>query len=350
MSSWVVWSDPPGNRQGIHDECSLYTATVREEGMTERIAQELAHRWQLWRALLATGGPTSVPPQRLRTFGMYGGAQGVWVDRARMAPLTADGNGVTVGVLHTGTAYADDLSVDGVLYHYPRTQRLPGRDRAEIQATKATGQLGLPLIVVSSSPQAAMRNVHLGWVEGWDDTAQVFLITFGEAPPPPLWPEAVETQPFSLVDPQEPGTREAMARPGQQRFKFLVFQRYGLCCAVCDFSLMEALDAAHLRPKHARGSDDPWNGLVLCAVHHRAFDAGLFAVEPHTLRLCCRPSGPDTHALRFRHVSFTYLPRYPHPEAIAWHWRHGHVTHVGAGREETSPHVGSLGAGGGPSK
>jgi putative restriction endonuclease len=140
MSSWVVWSDPPGNRQGIHDACSLYTATVREEGMTERIAQELAHRWQLWRALLATGGPTGVPPQRLRTLGMYGGAQGVWVDKARTAPLTADGNGVTVGVLHTGTAYADDLSVDGVLYHYPRTQRPPGRDRAEIQATKATGQ------------------------------------------------------------------------------------------------------------------------------------------------------------------------------------------------------------------
>ena len=165
--------------------------------MTDRITQELEHRWQLWRTLLATGGPMGVSPQRLRTLGMYGGAQGVWVDKARTAPLTANGDGVTIGVLHTGTAYADDLSVDGVLYHYPRTQRPLGRDRAEIQATKAAGELGCPLFVITyPTPQAATRDVHLSWVEGWDDAAQLFLITFGEAPPPQLLPEAVDTLPL----------------------------------------------------------------------------------------------------------------------------------------------------------
>jgi putative restriction endonuclease len=310
--------------------------------MTNHIAQELEHRWQLWRTLLATGGPTGVPPQRLRALGMYGGAQGVWVDKARTAPLTMDSDGVTIGVLHTGTAYADDLSVDGVLYHYPRTQRPPGRDRAEIQATKATGELGLPLFVITyPSPQATTRNVHLGWVEGWDDAAQLFLITFGEAPPPRLLPEAVETRPFTLVDTREPGTREVVARRGQQRFKFLVFQRYGLCCAVCDFNLTEALDAAHLRPKHARGSDDPRNGLVLCAVHHRAFDAGLFAIEPHTWRLHWRPGGPDAHALRLAHVNLTHLLRRPHQEALVWHWQHWCVAYAEIRLEGTSGQAGS---------
>jgi hypothetical protein len=57
--------------------------------MTDRITQEREHRWQLWRMLLATGVPTGVSPQQLRTLGMYGGAQGVWVDKARTAPLTA---------------------------------------------------------------------------------------------------------------------------------------------------------------------------------------------------------------------------------------------------------------------
>ena len=294
--------------------------------MTDRLTQELEYRWQLWRTLLATGGPTGVSPQRLRSLGMYGGAQGVWVDKARTAPLTANSDGVTVGVLH----------------HYPRTQRPPGRDRAEIQATKAAGQLGLPLVVITSpSPPAATRDVHLGWVEGWDDAAQLFLITFGEAPPPRLLPEAVETRPFSLVDTREPGTREVVARRGQQRFKFLVFQRYGLCCAVCDFNLMEALDAAHLRPKHARGFDDPRNGLVFCAVHHRAFDAGLFAIEPHTWRLHCRPGGPDAHVLRLAHVSLTHLLRRPHQEALAWHWQHWRVTYAEMRLEGTSGHAGS---------
>jgi hypothetical protein len=39
--------------------------------MTERIAQELEHRRQLWRTLLATGGPTGGSPQRLRALGLW---------------------------------------------------------------------------------------------------------------------------------------------------------------------------------------------------------------------------------------------------------------------------------------
>jgi hypothetical protein len=55
-------------------------------------------------------------------------------------------NGITVGLLHTGQDYADELSTDGVLYHYPRTGRPPGRDRSEVEATKAAGRLRLPVL------------------------------------------------------------------------------------------------------------------------------------------------------------------------------------------------------------
>ena len=41
----------------------------------------------------------------LREMGVYGGAQGIWVDKRRTGALTADGNGVTVGVRHTGQHY-----------------------------------------------------------------------------------------------------------------------------------------------------------------------------------------------------------------------------------------------------
>ncbi|HYY17005.1 MAG TPA: HNH endonuclease, partial [Gammaproteobacteria bacterium] len=278
--------------------------------MTDPITQELAYRWKTWEQLLAEGGPIEVFPKALRALGIYGGAQGIWVDKKRTAPLTPDGSGVTVGVLHTGTAYADDLSADGVLYHYPRTQRPRARDLAEIQATKAAGKLGLLVFVITYSSALSMRrDVHLGWVEGWDDDAQLFLIGFGETQPPPLRQGFEEEQPFVLVDKQAPARREMAARPGQQRFKFLVLQRYGVRCAVCDLRVLEVLDAAHLRPKQAQGSDDPRNGLVLCAVHHRAFDAGLFAIEPQTLRIHCRPSGPDTWALRLQYRSLEHLPR-----------------------------------------
>ncbi len=45
-----------------------------------------------------------------------------------------NGIGVTVGLLHTGKAYPDDLDATGVLYHYPSTERV-GHDAAEISAT-----------------------------------------------------------------------------------------------------------------------------------------------------------------------------------------------------------------------
>jgi hypothetical protein len=45
--------------------------------MTDRIAQEWVYRWQLWQQLHEQGGLIGVSPQRLRTLGLYGGAQGI---------------------------------------------------------------------------------------------------------------------------------------------------------------------------------------------------------------------------------------------------------------------------------
>jgi putative restriction endonuclease len=81
-----------------------------------------------------------------------------------------------------------------------------------------------------------------------------------------------------------------------------------------------ALDAAHLRPKEDDGSDDPRNGLVFCPTHHRAFDSGLFAIEPVTLRLACREGGPDAARLGIKRPAIDPLARAPHPDAVRWRW------------------------------
>jgi putative restriction endonuclease len=98
---------------------------------------EFERRTAMWHSLLDSGGPGNVSPSLLRKLGIYGGAQGIWINKERTSNLTESGTGVTVGLLHTGKAYADDLSTDGVLYHYPATNRPPGRDSSEIEATKA---------------------------------------------------------------------------------------------------------------------------------------------------------------------------------------------------------------------
>jgi putative restriction endonuclease len=256
---------------------------------------------------------------------VYGGAQGIWVDKARTRQLTPDGMGVSVGLLHTGTAYPDDLSHDGVLYHYPSTERPPGRDLAEIDSTKAAGRLGVPVFVVTPGPVSAERSVHLAWVEDWDDRARLFLISFGSSRPQPRLPPVDEDGLFELTSERVPRRAEIDVREGQQRFKFCVLKRYGPSCAVCGIEVLGVLDAAHLCPKEEHGCDDPRNGLVLCAVHHRALDAGLFAIHPETTHVYFRPLGPRAGDLRITYPSLTHLLNRPHRKALEWRWAKWHI-------------------------
>jgi len=58
-------------------------------------------------------------------------------------------------------------------------------------------------------------------------------------------------------------------------FKKLVTETYSHRCAVCGMQL-EVVEAAHIIPhSHDKGTDDPKNGICLCALHHKAYDNGL---------------------------------------------------------------------------
>jgi putative restriction endonuclease len=283
------------------------------------IEPERERRKEMWDQLIAQGGPKDVSPNLIRKLEIYGGAQGIWVDKARTELLTNDGYGVTVGLLHTGEYYPDDLSNSGVVYHYPKTNRPPSRDFGEIQATKAVGNLLLPVFVITlPNPGSKFRNVHLGWVEGWDDEKEVFYVSFLGEKPAGLLDQPEDNVPFLLQEEISEQLVMTKARPGQQRFSFLVFQSYGEKCAVCDIDLVEVLDAAHIRPKKFHGSDDPRNGLVLCTLHHRALDAGLFCINPDTLELCYRDEGPDANKLRITRNSLSHLRSLPHYDALWW--------------------------------
>jgi hypothetical protein len=264
----------------------------------------------------------------LRALGIYGGAQGIWVDKKRTADLTADKAGITVGVLHTGSSYADDLTEDGVVYHYPQTGRSPGRDAAEVRSTKSAGAYGIPLFVIAyPSPESDLRYVRLARVESWNDESKIFLLTFVDASAESdLFAAGAgeevkdEESLFCLTCTDPPKKRISKARPGQARFKFRVLSRYGARCAVCGIAVLSVLDAAHIRPKEDRGSDDPRNGLVLCAVHHRAFDAGYFAVEPDTLAIHYKRNKVGAGELYIREPDLTGLARRPHKDALTWRW------------------------------
>jgi len=47
------------------------------------VEAERARREAMWANLRAAGDPSRLPPQLLRELGVYGGAQGIWVDTQR---------------------------------------------------------------------------------------------------------------------------------------------------------------------------------------------------------------------------------------------------------------------------
>lgn len=103
--------------------------------MSFAVGSELTRRFTLWAEIKAQGGPDYVAPELVKQLRLHRGQQGIYRDGDVTTDLAP--TGVTVGVLHTGTTYADDLSEDGVIYHYPATARPGVFDANEIAATKA---------------------------------------------------------------------------------------------------------------------------------------------------------------------------------------------------------------------
>jgi putative restriction endonuclease len=289
------------------------------------IEQEFQRRHEMWEQFCESGGPEGVQSSLVRDLNIYQGQAGIWRDKQRTADLTDDGNGVTVSVLHTGRSYSDDLSEDGLIYHYPDTDRIGSRDDNEVEATKNACRLEIPIFVVLYGEEdRSKRDVRLGRVVDWNDEMEEFLILFdsdGEGLNETV-SKVREREPFQLTGERSDQKRQRRTRPKQKPFRFNVFKRYGKKCAVCEIDVEEMLVAAHIRGKAESGSDDARNGLVLCKNHHAAFDEGLFSIEPQTHLIHTREEGPTKQELRIEYSRLSPARNKPHEKAVRWHWEH----------------------------
>ena len=284
------------------------------------VAFEKDRRLNLWKTL-SSENVEDIEPRRLRDLRIYGGAQGIWVDKAQTASADIGLDGATVGVLHTGRHYADDLSDDGVIYHYPKTLRPSARDAAEVQATKNAMLHQLPIfIVLPGKTSGTLRSVKLGWVCDFDDTNAQFLILFGHETPPSYSKAENEGDPFRLMEEPRKKAAAIMVRTGQQRFRFHVLSKYGNKCAVCDIRHPLLLTAAHICGKSERGSDDWRNGIPLCSTHHDAFDRYLFGVDPSSRAIQCKP-GISANEIGLRETNLKSQKNSPHVDALQWRWK-----------------------------
>ena len=283
---------------------------------------ELQYRLDVFKNIPGDKMPKSMDPEDLRKFGIYAGAAGFWLDKSRTKTMTDDGTGVTVSALVTGKSYANDFDTDGVIYEYPQSKRPSAYDQSRIQATKTAALLKLPIfVVIKPTSNSTKRDVFLGWIEAWDDSSKLFLISFGLEAPKEI-PNGADDDdyPFTLTSSNRSLTTKSK-NISDRKFRFKIFRRYKKVCMLCDMKITELLTATHIRPTSKLGSDDVRNGLLLCHLHDKAFKAGLFSINPSTYEITCRESGPEKNELNIITQELSNLPRKPHPKALNWHWK-----------------------------
>ena len=239
-------------------------------------------------------------------------------EASKYRPPTPEG--ALLSVRHDNEMYAEYLSESGVIYLYPETKD-PQTDVANICSARQARELELPVFVIVKASKKTSRDVHLGWITDIDDDLKTFYIAFGDEPPIPI-PSTSADEEFELFYREPRNVVSATVTLRDKRFREAVFARYGASCAFCGICTPEVLDAAHIVSVKSGGIDDPLNGLVLCALHHRAFDAGLVAIDPNDLSLRTRENGPTLTDLRISRTDLNHLTPKPHFEAL---------THVATG-------------------
>ncbi len=293
-----------------------FTVKRRQFGQTSKpsvqaIKEERSRRQRLWKTLESLGGPYNVTSSTIGESGIRPAHTGQGIFRDIRNTVVLAPQGVTLCLLDRGSRYQDEFDEEGGIYHYPSTKR-GDRDAQEIAATKNANFLKIPIFVVLPGGGSGTFQVRKAWVTDSSDKTKQFLISFIEQSPVPS-----TTAPFQMFRPKAGPVKKALAltRPGQRKFRFAVAARTGERCALCSVDVRILLDAAHVVPVKDRGSDHPENGIMLCANHHRAFDEGLVAIDPYSLRIHVRPTAGS---IRIENTVLVGLP--PHRDALLWRW------------------------------
>jgi putative restriction endonuclease len=130
---------------------------------------------------------------------------------------------------------------------------------------------------------------------------------------------AVGWSPDLMAEPHAPARRYAehvaKVRLHQRVFSQRVLFAYDQRCALCRLGHRPLLDAAHIVSDAKGGEPIVPNGIAMCAIHHRAFDANILGVTPRYAIEIRRDvlhehDGPTLqHALQGLHGGRLTLPR-----------------------------------------
>jgi putative restriction endonuclease len=219
--------------------------------------------------------------------------------------------------------YADDPGEDG----FPR-YKWQGDDpqQFENRALRQAMTLGLPLIWFRGVASGVYLPEYPVWLAAEEPSQQQFVVSLDEA----LTRARNE---LATGDPEllrAYADRVVKTRLHQPMFRQRVLLAYDNQCALCHLRHTRLLDAAHVLPDAAGGQPVVTNGISMCKIHHAAYDADIFGIDP-TYRVGVRPDvmkeidGPTLkYTLQEINGSAIQLPKRraarPDPELLEIRW------------------------------
>jgi putative restriction endonuclease len=185
---------------------------------------------------------------------------------------------------------------------------------------KNAKQLGIPIFVIENFHGG--KKVNLAWMNDFDDNLRICVLTFHGVLP-------IYNQ-FHISE----GSKAEVELFGEKRskrieiekadrdplFKFNIMKRFQGKCLVTGIDVTEMLDAAHIIPVASGGTEHPENGLLLSASVHRALDAGLWAINPETLTIETRDSGPDAQRMKLDEIDLSNFSKLLNSKALAFRY------------------------------
>jgi putative restriction endonuclease len=206
--------------------------------------------------------------------------------------------------------YADDIGQDG----FPRYKwRGTDPEHPDNRALRLAMEASKPVIWFRGMAPGIFDPICRVWLAGEERAEHQFVLAL-EDDLQDVWnPELAAASPF------RPARRYAelvvRRRLHQPVFRARVLLAYGSQCALCRLRHPPLLDAAHIKEDSEGGEPIVPNGVAMCAIHHRAFDANVLGLRPD-YKVEIQPSvlkehgGPTLqHALQGLHGQVILLPQ-----------------------------------------
>lgn len=231
----------------------------------------------------------------------------------------------------TKRPYADEAGPDG----YQR-YKWQGTDRnlAANRSLRTAMELGKPLIWFFGVGVGLYRPFVPVWLIDEEPDQHQFVLAVDEDTRD-QW--TAVSHPVDMALRREYVEATIRRRVHQPVFRDRVLLAYEKQCALCHLRHTKLLDAAHIKEDSAGGEPVVPNGVAMCAIHHRAFDANVIGIRPDYIievqpRVLEESDGPTLrHALQGVHKTSLFVPRQrkAQPDALLLEERYARFRQAG---------------------